>query len=107
MNLVKLKIKAKHLATEPALIRHEERKLQGYERTDLQFHRIWDVRNESRATQLAIAFLKGKDIKTIELTIRNSLDLKHYVVLKRVTAIVKKYGGDESTVKDWFNNRKV
>ena len=63
MNLVKLKIKVKHLATEPAIIRHEEKKLKGFSRADLQYHRIWDVRNEARATQLAIAFMKGKDIR--------------------------------------------
>lgn len=105
MNLIKLKIKSKHLATEPAIIRKEERKLKGTERTDLQFHRIWDVRNEARATQLAIAFLKGKNLKDIEPVRRNPYDYKHTVVERRVLAMVKKYGGisiPESEVRNWF-----
>ena len=109
MNLVKLKIKVKHLATEPAIIRHEEKKLQGFSRADLQYHRIWDVRNEARATQLAIAFMKGKDINVIEPKIRDIRDHKHTVVLKRITAMVKKYGDKnipESVLREWFYTRE-
>lgn len=110
MNLVKLKIKSKHLAAEPAIIRHEEKKIQGWERTDLQFHRIWDVRNESRATQLAIAYLKGKDINTIESTRRSNEDYKHLVVLKRVVSMVTKYSNTKPSTEDiskWFWNLKT
>ena len=110
MNLVKLKIKAKHLATEPAIIRHEERKLTGSDRTVLQYHRIWDVRNEARATQLAIAFLKGKDLKKVEPTRSEPNNLKHIMVLDRVKAMVRKYGGKDipsAEVSNWFHGRTV
>jgi hypothetical protein len=105
MNLVKLKIKAKHLAAEPAIIRHEERKVSGMERWDLQHHRTGAVRNEARATQLAVAFLKGKDINKIEPTLKWRQDPKHRLVLKRVIAMVKKYGDKsipESVITDWM-----
>jgi hypothetical protein len=105
LELIKLKIKAKHLAAEPAIIRHEERKLKGLEKKDLQDHRKWDVRNEARATQLAIAFLKGKDYKRIEPKLRDPFDWRHSVVQKRVIAMVKKYGGYVDRAKEvieWF-----
>ena len=108
MNLVKLKIKAKHLATEPAIIRHEERKVTGMDRWDLQQHRKWDVRNEARATQLAIAFIKGKDINKIEPKRRDPSGYNHTIVLRRIIAMVKKYGDrniPESVVRDWFNSK--
>lgn len=84
INLIKLKIKIKHLALEPAIIRKEEQKrkkmsrwsrarqevgdasrLMG-ERITLRNHRQFDVRNEARATQLAYAFLRGKEYLTTE-----------------------------------------
>jgi len=108
MSLVKLKIKAKHLAAEPAIIRHEERKLQGSARTELQFHRIWDVRNEARATQLAIAFLKGKAVKDVEPSVRDIHERKHSRVLKRVFSMVAKYGDKKvgwADVYNWFFTR--
>ena len=106
MNLDKLRIKAKHLATEPAIIRHEERKVTGMDKWNLQQHRKWDVRNEARATQLAIAFIKGKDIKRIEPMLRDRNDYRHTLVLRRVISMVKKYGDRniaDSVVSDWFH----
>lgn len=105
LNLIKLKIKAKHLATEPAIIRHEERKLKGLDKKCLQDHRKWDVRNEARATQLAIAFLKGKDYKKIEPKLRDPFDWRHIQVQKRLVSMVKKYGSrniSEQEICDWF-----
>lgn len=92
MNLVKLKIKVKHLALEPAIIRHEERKVSGMDKWDLQHHRKWDVRNEARATQLAIAFLKGKPYKQVEPKLRDKNQGHHALVFKRVLSMVRKYG---------------
>lgn len=110
MNLVKLKIKAKHLATEPAIIRHEEGKIQGWQRNVFQFHRIWDVRNEARATQLAIAFLKGKDIKDCEPVRRTINCSKHDIVEKRVISMVQKYSTHKvpsSVISYWFRGDYV
>lgn len=110
MNLVKLKIKAKHLATEPAIIRHEERKVSGMDKLDLQYHRKWDVRNEARATQLAIAFLKGKDINSIEPKLKNAMDHKHVLVLQRVVSMVRNYGGRDipsTEIRSWFYTKNA
>ena len=76
------------------------------DRWDLQHHRKTEVRNEARATQLAIAFLKGKDISKIEPTRRDPSDYKHILVLRRIIAMVKKYGDKqtpEATIRSWFN----
>ena len=100
LNLVKLKIKVKHLATEPAIIRHEERKLKGIEKWDLQHHRKWNVRNEARATQLAIAFLKGKSYKKIEPKLRDKWAYAHDLVFVRVLKMAQKYGKPKTTIQD-------
>lgn len=92
INLIKLKIKIKHLSLEPKIIRHEERKLlkqarwlryrQGEESASdlsceymiLRDHRKIHLRYEARATQLAYAFLRGKTYLEIE----NRNDPKKY-----------------------------
>ena len=87
-NLHKLKIKLKHLALEPAIIKKEERILRKSfrkasrevdgrktiflkPRTDdagvLEWHRRWHLRNEIRATHLAYAFLRGKSYAKTEV----------------------------------------
>lgn len=108
---IELKIKSKHLATEPAIIRHEERKLlrqiryknakqyhkdAAYltsEYRSLSEHRKWVVRNESRATYLARAFLSGKPYFSIEKKVHNYANLRAYIV-PRVVDMVMKYGPD-------------
>lgn len=92
INLIKLKIKVKSLAEEAKIIRKEELRFRGtsYEQGMLTDHRRWDVRNECRATQLAIAFLKGKPYETVEVNRREEFKLR-YVVAKRVNRIVRKY----------------
>ena len=106
----KLKIKSKHLALEPAIIRHEERKLQKqiawlkknsqadnslpkeeWLLQDLINHRRWEVRNEARATYLAIAYLTGKPYTTLEKSRKNETNFKVYV-LPRAVSMVLKYG---------------
>lgn len=107
LNLIKLKIKAKHLAAEPAIIRHEESKLSGIDKRILSEHRRNEVRNEARATQLAIAYLKGKE--TPELKWKDVHDYKHQLVLKRLMAMVNKYGNVKVTGSElwtWMRNAK-
>ena len=97
---IELKIKSKHLALEPAIIRKEEDKVKKQikhykmyhqisadgtfasykehpELTDLWLrygnlvsHRKWEVRNEARATYLARAFIKGVPYNVVEANIR-------------------------------------
>lgn len=100
LNLIKLKIKAKHLAAEPAIIRHEERKLKGLDKLCLQNHRKWEVRNEARATQLAIAYLKGKTYRKVEPKLKEPEAYKHVLVQKRVLKMVQSYGKRSTTISD-------
>lgn len=88
-NLIKIKIKIKHLALEPAIIKHEEQKClksAAYHRNKKQAdleefnrgytgqyysyrdHRILHVRPEARATQLVYAFLRDKRYSEVETT---------------------------------------
>ena len=89
ISLIKLKIKIKHLALEPAIIRKEERKilkqsrwhrankaygnnentaneLITYDYTSLSSHRKNELRNEARASQLAYAFLRNVPYEVVE-----------------------------------------
>lgn len=91
IELIKLKIKAKSLAEEARIIRKEERKLKDipfHKRSKIvkynwgqhvidYVHRRWDVRNESRATQPAIAYIKEKDYFQVEKRTK-SPDLLRY-----------------------------
>lgn len=110
---IELKIKSKHLALEPAIIRKEERKLQKQikhlkefhqvnddysdviyplhrKRTDLHQHRVTVVRNEARATYLARAYLKGIPYKSVEQ--KCDPFVLHRFILPRVMRMVAKYG---------------
>lgn len=104
-----LKIKAKSLAAESQMIRQEELKLkrsaqwnrehqntaeaEQFNRTrqSLYEHRTWDVRRESRATNIARAFLAGKPYSMVEQTTRSSASEMGYMQ-GRVQKLVKKYG---------------
>lgn len=124
---IELKIKAKHLALEPQIIRHEEDKLKKqikYHRSsdatsaftlarkldELINHRRWNVRNESRATNLARAFLAGDMYSKHEKrSIENNCMFFMYIV-PRIHAMVTKYGkGDQRKVtrEDIWNWSKV
>lgn len=115
---IELKIKAKHLALEPRIIRHEETKLKRqmkYHRSedqtsavDLEYklhsltnHRKIEVRNEARATHLARAYLKGKSCSYAEL--KRNPEREYYFqvyVLSRVHAMIRKYGtGDQRKIE--------
>lgn len=115
---IELKIKSKHLALEPGIIRFEERKLlkqirNGYDMLakyiSLVLHRKTDVRNEARATQLAIAYLKGKSYSKVELKRKPDTEwLFQNKILPRVHIMVRKYGTtieqrklEMSTLVEW------
>jgi hypothetical protein len=113
---IELKIKAKHLALEPQVIRHEEAKLKKqikYHRSsdevsaftlarkldELITHRRWNVRNESRATTLARAYLAGKVYSTIEKRNKSNDIMFQIYILPRIVTMVSKYGkGDQRKV---------
>jgi hypothetical protein len=122
---IELKIKAKHLALEPSIIRNEEQKLirrMKHHRSDdktstwslewklnsLTNHRKINVRNESRATHLARTYLAGKPYVQAE---HKRIDDAYFVqyIAHRVVAMVMKYGDKEQrkTTKDmileWAN----
>jgi hypothetical protein len=118
---IELKIKSKHLALEPKVIRHEERKLKGQIKytkgTDallimkldsLVRHRRWNVRNESRATELARAYLAGKPYTSVELKRKpeNEYTFRQFII-PRIVAMVTKYGTGEQrkatrdTIAEW------
>jgi hypothetical protein len=108
---IELKIKAKHLALEPKVIRCEEEKLKKQIKytkgTDakliqkldsLTCHRKWNVRNESRATELARAYLAGKPYSYVEKK-RNCDGMFQLYIVPRIVAMVTKYGtGDQRKV---------
>ena len=119
-----LKIKQKHLALEPHIIKHEERKLKSQIKytkgTDANLiikleslvnHRKGIVRIESRATQLARAYLEGKPYSYVEANSRRK-EWGHecffiLCVLPRIVAMVQKYGPRELRKIDPKDFRKV
>ena len=125
INLIKLKIKAKHLAEEAKIIRFEENKLKEmpfHKRSEvvkhnyggfyticylssIKEHRRWDVRNEARSTQLAIAYLKGKKYLSVEKLCTDPTK-RNFCIVPRVLKIVQKYGDKNTTqqnILDWIN----
>lgn len=122
---IELKIKAKHLALEPAIIRKEEEKLKRrikHHRSDdqqssimlewklhsLTNHRKIDVRNESRATHLARTYIAGNPYGHAE---KSRKDDCYFVgrIVPRVVAMVTRYGTGEQrkatteTILNWAN----
>jgi hypothetical protein len=126
VNLIKLKIKSKHLAEEVKIIKFELQKnkspMQRYIRQSIESHLNGVVRTEVRATQLAIAFLKDKPYKSVEPNTKIHNVLEPYVI-PRIVSMVQKYGYIEFPTfmsyqewankmhygidgKQWFDNRK-
>jgi len=106
---VRLKIKAKHLALEPAIIKKEERKLLDTARylrdkgsnsekrssvlseaNSLHNHRTINVRNESRATYLAIAYIRNIPYRSVEAYRRNEYTF-NYLIVPRILKMINKY----------------
>lgn len=118
---IELKIKSKHLAYEPAIIRHEEKKIlkqirSGYcndtaaalrKYESLYNHRKWNVRNEARATELARAFLIGKPYSEVEQKRKPENEYKFQrFIIPRIVSMVNKYNGkneaySEEFIKTW------
>lgn len=124
---IELKIKSKHLALEPAIIRREEKKilkrirsgrcndtadgsstlalLRKYE--SLHIHRKWNVRNESRATELARAYIAGKPYGFVEQKRKPENEYKFLVyIVPRIVSMVNKYSSqtvDNTMIADWAN----
>jgi hypothetical protein len=104
---IELKIKSKHLSLEAKVIRHEERKLKKqirwmssrqalppqfeYKYQSIHNHRVWNVRNENRATFLARAYLAGVPYRTVEHKRKDDAVFYCYI-LPRVLDMVNKYG---------------
>ena len=119
---IELKIKAKHLALEPNIIRKEECKLKkqmkhnrdgetsywelSRKREELSVHRRWNVRNESRSTHLARAFIEGRTYHSTERK-RNDDNLFQMYIIPRIHAMVQRYGKGEQrritldVIKEW------
>lgn len=114
-----LKIKVVSLTEEAKLIRKDEYKRlkaarralsQGKEESaayhseifkGLRYHRIWDVRNEARVSNIAYGFLQGHEYKDIE---RNAIKQVRWM---RVQGLVLRYGeGDPSELFDRFQKWK-
>jgi hypothetical protein len=107
---IELKIKSKHLALEPAIIRKEERKIINHIRSgrsndtaaafrkyeSLHIHRKWNVRNEARATELARAYISGKPYTFVEQKRKDENEYKFLVyIVPRIVAMVNKYSKDQ------------
>ena len=93
LNAVKLKIKAMSLAEEARIIRKLEKGCENkHGFNSIYDHRINDVRNEARATNIARAFLSGKQYKDIENSRKPEREFTFGKVLARATKIIKKYG---------------
>jgi hypothetical protein len=112
---VELKIKAKHLALEPQIIKLEERKIlkrikdipalnskliTKYE--TLRQHRLWDVRNEARATHLARGYIAGKLYSKMEAGSKDKAGTVHLHlhIVPRILAMVQKYKNRKTTKED-------
>jgi hypothetical protein len=117
---IELKIKSKHLALEPQIIKHEERKLKQrmrYHRSDdiessftlerklnnLVNHRKHVVRHEARATQLARAYIAGKTYASVERSRKDEGVFRIFIV-PRVLAMVQRYHDRKATsdmIREW------
>ena len=89
-NKAALTIKAKHLAEESRIICQEERKWSGNDKVFFSEHRKSTVRNEARATQLAIAMMTGKPYEAVERKCHDQ-HLLNYIIVPRVAKMAEKY----------------
>jgi hypothetical protein len=94
-----LKIKTKHLAAEARIIRQEEVKWKGNDKLYFKNHRKTTVRNEARATQLAIAFMRGVPYKVMERKCEN-VWLRNYPIAKRMASMIVKYSNKNLVIPE-------
>ena len=69
-----LRIKIKSLAVEAAIIRSEERKIQGPLREEMHNHRVLTVRSAARSTGIAYGFIRGRTLQQMEPTSKTEPD---------------------------------
>ncbi len=107
MQYVELKIKVKNLADEARDIRKEELRARDQRdnatREKLYLHRIHRVRPAARSTQLAYAYLRGREYLATERPAHNNPPN-----LAEICRMVRKYGPEqcketvEAGVKAWL-----
>lgn len=103
-NLAYLRIKIKHLAVEPGIIREEHSKRRrhatkhGYDYSKwlevrTRVHRLAHIRPEARAALLAYGFIRGKAYHRIELPKKKNgaFNLRNMPIV-RVAELVLRYG---------------
>jgi hypothetical protein len=114
---IELKIKYKHLALEPAIIRKEEQKIKKQMRSaycadtakaynqyfSLYHHRVTVVRYEARATHLARSYLAGTPYEKVEKKIHDHSTFVN-VIMPRVYSMVAKYG-PKKLQKKWNRDK--
>lgn len=115
-----LKIKLKSLAIEAKIIRQEEDRLKGTQKLHLQDlrremaeHRRGVVRNESRHTGLAYAFIRGKGYREVEprgvvqaLNEDGKPSGPVFVDAEKIRGMVLKYGSQKvppDFIKQWLD----
>lgn len=102
---IELKIKSKHLGLEAKVIKFEEQKLKRQIRWQstngsidsktenlyysVHNHRVWDVRNENRATFLARALIAGKKYSDVEKKCIDKTKLIVYIKPRIVSMILR------------------
>ena len=94
MSIRFLKVKIKSLTAESRIIRLEESRSRGELRDSLRAHRQHEVRRETRATQLAYGYLRGRERKRIEPGAVTEPDWE------RVKQMVKKYSANRMVAGD-------
>lgn len=101
MSIKYLKVKIKSLAEEARIIRLEEHRAKSKKDTfllnGLKQHRIGIVRYEARHSQLAYAYLRGRQYHQVESICTTDPDWS------RVEKLIKKYYGsiDSDHFKEW------
>ncbi len=91
---IHLKVKIKSLAAESRIIRMEELRQCGRTRVGLQLHRVVQVREESRASLLAYAYIRGRDYLEVESSAKTPPDVT------RVARLVRSFGPREVAALD-------
>lgn len=106
-------IKLAHIGMEPSIIRKHEKRIknriqylkdkQSNDGVDtsynelhrLQHHRRWVVRNEARATHLALGFLSGKSYKAMEH--KTCVHVRRCYIKPKMIKMIMKYGYSDGT----------
>lgn len=83
-------------------------KMINHTRQSIHEHRVLDVRSEARASQLAYAFLRGKDYLLTENNIDGKHnDYKHSAVWRRVSEIVRRFSNLYSDENNAIRNDNI